>query len=901
MRKIRVYELAKEAGLDSKELTAKLIDLGFNVKAYNSSLDEETAEKVRAELGFSKTEVKETRTQSKAGTTIIRRRAKKVVAPEPVPVDEPVAVEPEEPAETPETPEVSETLDEKTTDESPVEVETTLPEETAVDETAVPETETTTAPEEATVPVAEIPEPAVVDKTGDSAEPVAATPSKEKPKVAKPKGNYARIIGQTKVPIPTQDQTRRPKKNFKKKPAAGGRPGGPQAAGGPAPGTAVDAKKAKKGKRIVRFDTNQQQRGAKGRGKKQGGDIDAGDAARYGGRMSSKVRVGRGPRSRRKKQRYSEPVEPSTVEMKASKRKVIVGEFISVGDLAHAMSVKAGELIGKLMGMGVMATVNQAIDFDTASLIATEFGYEVEVMQTEELSIVSLQEEETGGEQMPRPPVVTVMGHVDHGKTSILDAIRDTDVAEGEAGGITQHIGAHYVRSPQGDLVFLDTPGHAAFTEMRSRGAQITDVVVLVVAADDGVMDQTREAINHAKAAEVPIIVAVNKIDKDNADAMRVMSELAEYELVPEEWGGDTIFVKTSAKKKEGIDDLVENILLQTEVLELKADPNRKAYGHVVEAQLHKGRGAMATVLIQQGTVRVGENFVIGDFSGRVRSLRDDKGVSLKEAGPATPVEIQGLSGVPMAGDEFLVVKDEKMAKSVAQERQGKRREVELASGTKISLDNLFEKLQEGEMKEIRILLRSDVQGTLEAFGAAVEKLATDAIKVKILHTGTGTITESDVLLAAASDALIIGFNVRPSPKVVEAADREHVDMRTYDVIYHALEDIEKAMAGLLDPVFVEEVIGSAEVRETFVVPKAGTIAGTMVTDGRIERNAGVRLVRDGVVIYTGTISSLRRFKDDVKEVQNGYECGIGLENYNDIKNGDLIEAYIMNEVAATL
>ena len=901
MRKIRVYELAKEAGVDSKELTAKLIDLGFNIKAYNSTLDEETAQKVRAELGFSKAEVKETRTQSKAGTTIIRRRAKK--APEPI---EPVAPEP--PVVEEETPDVLpdevSTKTDKTDDEKSVETVADDVVENVVAETVVekPVAQTKTTSSKTVEVAKKDAAPAAQKKPKTKPATKGEKKTKGGAKSSKGKDNYARIIGQTKVPIPTQDTSpRRPKKAYKKKtPATGGKPSSPRGASGPtAPTASTDAKKGKKGKRIVRFDTSQQPARGKGR-KKRGGDIDARDAALLGGRMSSKVKVGRGPRSRKRK-RHVEVSEPSTVEMKASKRKVIVGEFISVGDLAHAMSVKAGELIGKLMGMGVMATVNQSIDFDTATLIAAEFEYEVEVMQTEEHSIVNLQEEETGGTQLPRPPVVTVMGHVDHGKTSILDAIRDTDVAEGEAGGITQHIGAHYVRSPQGDMVFLDTPGHAAFTEMRSRGAQITDVVVLVVAADDGVMEQTREAINHAKAANVPIIVAVNKIDKDNADAMRVMSELAEYELVPEEWGGDTIFVKTSVKTKEGIDDLVENILLQTELLELTADPARKAYGHVVEAQLHKGRGAMATVLIQQGTVRVGENFVIGDFSGRVRSLRDDKGITLKEAGPASPVEIQGLSGVPMAGDEFLVVKDEKMAKSVSQERQAKKREVSLAAGTKISLDNLFEKLQEGEMKEIRILLRSDVQGTLEAFGAAVEKLATEAIKVKILHTGTGTITESDVLLAAASDALIIGFNVRPSPKVVEAAEREHVDLRTYDVIYHALEDIEQAMAGLLDPIFVEEVIGSAEVRETFTVPKAGTIAGTMVTTGHIERNAGVRLVRDGVVVYTGTISSLRRFKDDVKEVQNGYECGIGLENYNDIKVGDEIEAYIMNEVAATL
>ncbi|MDA3970536.1 MAG: translation initiation factor IF-2 [Desulfobulbaceae bacterium] len=885
MRKIRVYELAKEAGIESKDLTAKLIDLGFNVKAYNSTLDEETAQKVRVELGIVKTEIKETRIRSeKGGTTIIRRRAKVV----PVVKAAPVEPEVEEVAA------AAESVTEESIPAEPVATEEAAPEVVASTQVDVEAAETP-VPED-TVPPVE----AAAEAEGKPEE-VSVTKAETKTQGQPLKNGYARIIGQTKVPIPAQDRApRRPPKPFKKpRPAAGAKPSGTPTPGAP---PADAAKKGKKAKRIVRFDTTQQPRaGGKGR-TKQGGEVDARDAALLGARVSSKVKVGRGPRSRKRKQRYSSgPVEVSTVEMKASKRKVTVGEFVSVGDLAHALSVKSNELIGKLMGMGVMATVNQAIDFDTAAFIASDFGYEVEVMQTKEHSIVNLQEEETGGVQMSRPPVITVMGHVDHGKTSILDAIRDTDVAEGEAGGITQHIGAHYVRSPQGDMVFLDTPGHAAFTEMRSRGAQITDVVVLVVAADDGVMDQTREAINHAKAAEVPIIVAVNKIDKENADAMRVMSELAEYDLIPEEWGGNTIFVKTSVKTKEGIDDLVENILLQTEILELTADPARKAYGHVVEAQLHKGRGPVATVLIQQGTLRVGDNFVVGDFSGRVRSLRDDKGQSLTEAGPAVPVEVQGLSGVPMSGDEFLVVKDEKMAKSVSQERQAKKREVELASGTKISLDNLFEALQEGQMKEIRILLRSDVQGTLEAFGAAVEKLATEAIKVKILHSGTGTITESDVLLAAASNAFIIGFNVRPSAKVLALAEKDHVDMRTYDVIYHALEDIEKAMAGLLDPIFVEEVIGNAEVRETFTVPKAGTIAGTMVVSGHIERKAGVRLVRDGVVVYTGRISSLRRFKDDVKEVQNGYECGIGLENYNDIKIGDLIEAYIMNEVAATL
>jgi translation initiation factor IF-2 len=534
-------------------------------------------------------------------------------------------------------------------------------------------------------------------------------------------------------------------------------------------------------------------------------------------------------------------------------------------------------------------------------LVAADFGFEIEQGETEEHAIINLEEAEGGGNEMPRPPVVTVMGHVDHGKTSILDAIRNTDVAAGEAGGITQHIGAHYVRSPQGDLVFLDTPGHAAFTEMRSRGAQVTDVVVLVVAADDGVMDQTKEAINHARAAGVPILVAVNKIDKDDADPSRVQRELAELNLIPEAWGGDTIFCETSAKKGVGISDLVENILLQTEILELKADPNRLAKGWVIEAQLHKGRGPVATVLVKHGTLKVGDNLVVGRFYGKVRSLTDDRGKQVKEAGPSMPVEVQGLSGVPQAGDEFVVVPDEKMAKNVSQQRQLRTRENELASSSKISLDNLFEKLQEGEMKELRVILRSDVQGTLEAFGKAIEELSTEEIKVKILHSGTGTIIESDVLLAAASDALIIGFNVRPSIKVSDLAKTENVDIRYYDVIYHALDDIKKAMVGMLEPTFVEKVIGSAEVRQTFHVPKVGTIAGCYVTDGKIDRNGSIRLLREGVIVYTGKIGSLKRFKEDAREVQSGYECGIGIENYNDIKVGDQLEVFVMEETAAEL
>jgi translation initiation factor IF-2 len=729
---------------------------------------------------------------------------------------------------------------------------------------------------------------------------------KNSPVPVKRKKGLAKIIGRTELPIqvdtPKPKPRPRPKKTSRpKKSVAGG-----QQPDATTPGSddADKKSKAKKGKRFVRFSHEPQQPGAaRGKKGKRKGQVvvDAEDIGRFSGRLAGGVRFGRGHRGGPKKKKRDNDDLQVASETKAIKKRIKVYETISVGDLAHRMGAKSNEIISKLIALGVMATVNQALDVDTAILIASDFGFEVEQGVTDEQSILNLDESERGGEKLTRPPVITVMGHVDHGKTSILDAIRDTDVAAGEAGGITQHIGAHYVRSPQGDLVFLDTPGHAAFTEMRSRGAQVTDVVVLVVAADDGVMDQTKEAINHARAAEVPILVAVNKIDKNDAEPARVQRELAELDLVPEEWGGDTIFCETSAKNGIGIENLVENILLQTEILELKADPDRRAKGWVIEAQLHKGRGAVATVLVQHGTLRVGDYFVAGLFQGKVRSLTDDKGRQIKEAGPSTPVEVQGLSGVPKAGDEFVVVPDEKMARSVSSDRQLKSRESVLATGTKISLDNLFDKLQEGDIKELRVLLRADVQGTLEAFGKAIEKLSTDAIKVKVLHEGTGTIVESDVSLAAASDALIIGFNVRPSVKVTEMAKSESVDLRFYDVIYHALDDIRKAMTGLLDPTFEESVIGSVDIREIFTVPKIGTIAGCYVTNGKVERSAKVRLLRDGIVVYTGNISSLRRFKDDAKEVNSGYECGIGIENYNDIKVGDQLEVFIMEETEAEL
>ena len=904
MSRVRVYELAKEAGMGSKELADKLIAAGYEIKGHSSTVDEDTADKIRKTM-FKKAEPEpepepekvekriegegdQKSTVIRRRTTIIRRRAKA----EPEAVDETadeaagaVAEETAEPTAEAEAAEVAETA----------EVEG-VPE-------AVAETAEEPEPQEVSEEAAEAAEEEVEETTAE-AEGAAAeetveeeTAEGEVQEITKPKKverkKIARVVGTIELPTPQKEEkseAQRPKRGVKRGPARPGRNGVADMQPGPAPETGERVRK--KGKRA---QTDSEENGERrGKGFKKGKK-----SVKFTHFDADYQRGGR--RGKRGKVRAEKASAPSTIEMKASKKKITVYESISVGELASNMKIKASEVIAKLMGLGVMATMNQAVDVDTATLIAADFGYEIEQGITEEIGIQLFDAQEEGGEAKTRPPVVTVMGHVDHGKTSILDAIRKTDVAEGEAGGITQHIGAYNVRSKAGDVTFVDTPGHAAFTEMRSRGAQITDLVILVVAADDGVMDQTREAINHAQAADVPILVAVNKIDKDNADPDRVKRELAELELIPEDWGGQTIYCETSAKQNVGIDDLLENIQLVAEILELKADPDRKAKGRVVEARLDKGRGAVATVLIQEGTLNNGDNFVVGQYSGKVRAMLDDKGRKIKSAGPSEPVEVQGLSGVPQAGDEFIVVTDDKMAKNVSQARSMKVRESELAAGSKISLDKLFEQMSEGDVQELRVIIRADVQGTLEAFAKAAEELSTNAIKVRVLHEGSGTISESDILLASASDAIVIGFNVRPSAKIKEMAEKEHVDIRSYDVIYHALDDIRKAMVGMLDPTFEEEVIGNAEVREVFNVPKVGRIAGCAVTDGAIRRNAGVRVLRDGVVVYTGKIGSLKRFQDDAKEVVSGYECGIGVENYNDIKVGDNLEAFEMQQVESTL
>ncbi|CAK4836455.1 unnamed protein product [Aphanomyces euteiches] len=545
-----------------------------------------------------------------------------------------------------------------------------------------------------------------------------------------------------------------------------------------------------------------------------------------------------------------------------------------------------------------MANINQELDLETIQLLATEFGVEVEMkIPVDEDNFELILETDEDGDLSERPPVVTIMGHVDHGKTTLLDAIRLTSVTEGEAGGITQHIGAYQTEVHGKKITFLDTPGHEAFTTMRARGAKVTDITILVVAADDGVMPQTVEAINHAKAANVPILIAINKIDKPGANVDRIKQELTEYALVPEEWGGDTVYVEVSAKQRLGLEHLLEMILLVAEVQELKANPNKRARGTVIEAQLDKGKGPVVHVLIQNGTLRVGDSFVAGVCFGRVRAMVNDKGKKIKEAGPSTPVEITGLTEVPQAGDPFLCYEDERKARNIAERRAITLRQSEIGANTRVTLDDLYKQIKEGEMKDLYVIIKGDVQGSVEALKGSLEKIEVEGARVRIIHMGAGAITESDIILASASNAIIIGFNVRPDAAVQATADQEKVDIRLHRVIYSVIEEIEAAMKGLLDPVFKEVVIGHAEVRSTFKVTKVGTIAGCMVTQGKITRSAEVRLIRGGIVVFEGKIDSLKRYKDDAKEVAQGYECGITLERFNDFKDGDIIEAFVMETV----
>jgi translation initiation factor IF-2 len=898
MGKTRVHLLAKELGLETKDLIAQLDRLGMRGRKAQSALEDDEVARVRAALAgqerpqvhvgeekvvadrvvtgedekLGEFQARETVVERRVRANVIRRRTSRVeVVPQagekpPVeaehrPAGPPAAEfdqtgEPTSPVEElPEPAPETETLE-----EFPADIEQNFREQAApAEETSV-----------------KAPPVSAAEPEKPAAQPSAEVKPTSFPEEA-PRG--ARILGRidlrrtTRVePAPTPLPRR----------AA---PGAPAVS---SPVGAEGVRLARDGEAVKPKEGEGEKPVKPGRHKKR--VVKKQEVLEL---REKELRSGRIPKKKRalpgKEQKKTEITVP-----RASKRVIRISEVITVGDLAREMGVKAGEVIKKLMGLGMMATINQVLDADTATLIASEFDHQVEnvAFDIENALEVEHQKEEQETELTPRPPVVTIMGHVDHGKTSLLDAIRSTHVTTQEHGGITQHIGAYHVQVDGRSVTFLDTPGHEAFTAMRARGAKVTDLVVLVVAADDGVMPQTVEAINHARAAEVPIIVAINKIDRADANLERVKRGLSEYGLVSEEWGGDTVFAPVSAKTQEGIPHLLEMLLLQSDILELKANPGKLARGTIIEAKLDRGRGPVATVLVQEGTLRVGDAFVCGVFHGKVRAMIDDRGQKVDEAPPAFPVEILGLQGVPQAGDSFVAVTDEAKARQVADYRQSKQRESELVKSSKVSLEELYDQIKTGDVRELRVVLKADVQGSVEALTEALSRLSTDEIKLRVIHGSVGGITESDILLAAASNAIVIGFNVRPESKGAALASRESVDVRLYTIIYEAVADVRAAMEGMLEPTYREQTLGRVEVRQIFNISGAGTIAGCYVNEGKIQRGSLVRLLRDQVVVHEGKLGSLKRFKDDVREVAAGYECGLSIEGFQDIKQGDVVEAY---------
>jgi translation initiation factor IF-2 len=898
MGKTRVHLLAKELGIETKDLIAQLDRLGMRGRKAQSALEDDEVARVRAALAgqerpqvhvgeekvvadrvvtaedekLGEFQARETVVERRVRANVIRRRTSRVeVVPQ---AGEKPQVEAEHRAEEPPAGEFDQTSEPtlpveelpepapeiETVEEFPADIEQHFPEQvTLAEETPV---------KAAAVSAAQAEESAV--QPGAEAKPVALP--EEAPRGARVLGriDLRRTIRVEPAPTPL---LRRP---------APGVPAVSSPAGAEALRTARDGEAAKP---------------------KEGEGEKPAKAGRHKKRVVKKqevlelrekeLRSGRIPKKKRalpgKEQKKTEITVP-----RASKRVIRISEVITVGDLAREMGVKAGEVIKKLMGLGMMATINQVLDADTATLIASEFDHQVEnvAFDVESALEVEHQIEEQETELVPRPPVVTIMGHVDHGKTSLLDAIRSTHVTTQEHGGITQHIGAYHVQVDGRSVTFLDTPGHEAFTAMRARGAKVTDLVVLVVAADDGVMPQTVEAINHARAAEVPILVAINKIDRPDANLERVKRGLSEYGLVSEDWGGDTVFAPVSAKTQEGIPHLLEMLLLQSDILELKANPSKLARGTIIEAKLDRGRGPVATVLVQEGTLRVGDAFVCGVFHGKVRAMIDDRGHKVDEAPPAFPVEILGLQGVPQAGDSFVAVADEAKARQVADYRQSKQRESELVKSSKVSLEELYDQIKAGDVRELRVVLKADVQGSVEALTEALSRLSTDEVKLRVIHGSVGGITESDILLAAASNAIVIGFNVRPESKGAALASKESVEVRLYTIIYEAVADVRAAMEGMLEPTYREQTLGRIEVRQIFNISGAGTIAGCYVSEGKVQRGNLVRLLRDQVVVHEGKLGSLKRFKDDVREVAAGYECGLSIEGFQDIKQGDVVEAY---------
>jgi translation initiation factor IF-2 len=858
--KIRVYELAKEFGMAPKNLVAKVRTLGVEVANHMSNLDGADADRVRRAI---ERERQESLVEERLSDTVIRRRSRSAGAARPAPAQP--AAPPSSQSETPPS--------------------APPPEMPPV---AAPPASPPHEPE-ATASAAEVYSPKVSDATAEAMPVVAEEPAGATPVEVAPEAETepALLPGEAMPVTPPPVPVKIPQ---------------PVVTGSAATGQFIQLPglvTREAGVPKIEIKDRDEELRRMGRG----GLISRGPGGRDWRAPGAPGQRPGGP-PRKKVALAGKKLKQTLITTPAEHKRVIrMGETIGVADLAQKMGVKGNEVVKKLWALGMMGVnINQNIELDAASLIATEFGYQVESTAFNEEEVISEGQADDNPEDLqPRAPVVTVMGHVDHGKTSLLDAIRKANVAGGEAGGITQHIGAYRVHTPQGDVVFLDTPGHEAFTAMRARGAQMTDIVVIVVAAEEGPMPQTIEAIKHAQAAEVPILVAINKIDKPGANPAMVRTRLMEQRLVGEEMGGETIYVEVSAKTKQGIDRLLEMLALQAEVLELKANPKKAAKGHVVEARLDRGRGAIATVLVKEGTLRVGDLVVAGEAYGKLRAMLGDKGQNISEAPPSTPVELLGLDGVPEAGEIFNVVTDEKSAKALVEHRREQRKRKEAGSTTRVSLENILDKIKEGAVKEVRIVLKADVQGSVEAISNALRNLSTPTVGVNVIAAAVGGITESDVTLAKASAAIVIGFNVRPAGKSRALADQEGVEIKLYQIIYDAIDDVKKAMLGMLSPVTKEKVLGRAEVRQVFHITKAGTVAGCTVVEGKVTRRSHVRLIRDSVVVHTGRLSSLRRFKDDASEVTHGYECGIGLENYGDVKEGDVIEAFEVESIAAVL
>jgi len=907
--KVRVYEVAKEIGVPNKALVSKIQALGITIKNHMSSIDLDEVQRIKRAM---EKERQENLVEKRLTSTVIRRRSKatKKPAPAPTPVEE-TAPEAEEPVVEPVTEETAQPgadVDTPPPAVEPSEETTEAPIEAPAPEPVADGDEAPAKPAdagegEASPAVATDDTPAV---EGDQPAAEAAEAGEEKP-AANADGTAAKPPLKPPLKPPIKGPIKPPPAKPPEKPvvhryAPGYKPGqqyGPKARQArpklpteDKPISAADALKMMgqpRKPRVVITDLD-------GRRPGQRREVRSGKDLFGGGRY-------KGPGRRKRRTISNKKTKKTEITTPAQHKRVIrMDENIGVGEIARQMGIKGPEVLKHLWGMGLTRImINQSIDSDTASLLANEFGYEIEDVSFKEEAVL-LEEVDQPEDLQSRPPVVTVMGHVDHGKTSLLDAIRNTSVADSEAGGITQHVGASHVKNKYGEIVFLDTPGHEAFTSMRARGANCTDIVVLVVAANDGVMPQTVEAIDHAKAAEVPIIVAVNKMDLPDANPDRVRSEIAERGLVPEEWGGDVLFVEVSARTKDGVDNLLENINLQAELADLKANPNKLAKGTIIESRLDKAKGAMCSVLVQEGTLHVGDTVVAGEHMGKVRALITDHGKQVKEAGPCSPVEILGLGGVPMAGDILNAVADDKAARVLATHRQDQHRQRDMASGSAgKTYEEILHSIQTGEAMELKLLLKADVHGSAEAVREALVKLGTEKVSVNVISANVGGITENDVNLAKAAGGIIMGFNVRSTGKASQLADREKVEIRIYDVIYEMLDEVKVMMQGLLPKERREKFLGRAEVRETFTIPKVGTIAGCGVQDGKITRNSQLRLVRDNIKIYDGKVKSLKRFKDDVKEVAQGFECGIGIEGYNDVKVGDVIEAYEIEEFAPTL